>query len=247
MNNNATVEKMRALRFTGMANAFEVALASRQHQKYTPDELMAYLIEQEWEYRQNKHIQSLVMRAKFRYTATIEELQFAGTRNLDKNNVLRLASGNYLESKENIIITGSTGVGKSFLASAIGHQACVMGYKVLYFNTVKLFQHLKMSKADATYMKEIKRIEKADLLILDDFGLQPLDHPTRIALLEIIEDRHGKSSTMITSQIPVANWYELFEEKTIADAILDRIVHSSQRLELKGESLRKKQSTNKIV
>ena len=126
------------------------------------------------------------------------------------------------------------------MASALGHQACVKGYKAAYFNLQKLFSQLRMAKADQSYLKVMARLEKTDLLILDDFGLQPFDHENRIMLLEIIEDRHGKKSTVIASQLPVKSWYEIIGEKTIADAILDRIVHQAQRIELKGESMRKK-------
>jgi DNA replication protein DnaC len=138
------------------------------------------------------------------------------------------------------LITGPTGVGKSFIASAIGHQACLLGYRILYFNTQKLFAKLKILKADGTYLKEMTRIEKCDLLILDDFGMQNLDNATRMNLMEIIEDRHGRKSTLIASQLPVASWYEVIGESTIADAILDRLIHGAHRMELKGSSMRKK-------
>ncbi len=138
------------------------------------------------------------------------------------------------------MITGPTGVGKSFIASAIGHQACLLGYRILYFNTQKLFAKLKILKADGTYLKEMTRIEKCDLLILDDFGMQNLDNATRMNLMEIIEDRHGRKSTLIASQLPVASWYEVIGESTIADAILDRLIHGAHRMELKGSSMRKK-------
>ncbi|MNT39645.1 transposase [compost metagenome] len=141
------------------------------------------------------------------------------------------------------MVTGSTGIGKSYIASAIGHQACILGYKVLYTNTPKLFAKLKMAKADGSYIKEMARIERQELLILDDFGIQPFDAQSRAALMEIIEDRHGKSSLIITSQLPVSKWHEVIGEKTIADAILDRIVHDAHRIELKGDSLRKKKKT----
>jgi DNA replication protein DnaC len=238
--NSSTLEKMKAMKFAGMQRAFQTSMETRQNEKLTADEFVSYLIDQEWEYRQNRKITASLHRARFRYPASLEEVKLTSSRNLDKNQLLRLTDCSFLNKKENIIITGPTGVGKSYLASAIGHQACSLGYKVMYFNTIKLFTKLKMSKADATYQKEINKIERQDLLILDDFGLQPLDNPARLALLEIIEDRHGRRSTIITSQLPVASWYELFEEKTIADAILDRIVHSSHRIELKGESMRKK-------
>ena len=155
---------------------------------------------------------------------------------------MRLAECSFIERNENLLITGSTGIGKSYVASAIGHQACFSGYRVLYASTPKLFAKLKMAKADGSYSKEILKIERQQLLILDDFGIQPFDAQNRAALMEIIEDRHGKSSMIITSQLPVGKWHELIGEKTIADAILDRIVHDAHRMELQGESMRKKRN-----
>ena len=172
----------------------------------------------------------------------MEQIDFDALRELNKNQVLRLADCAFIDKKENVLITGSTGVGKSYIASAIGHQACSLGYKVLYEHTSKLFARLKSGKADGTYLKEITKIEKQDLLIIDDFGIQPLDQQSRTILMEIIEDRHGKKSTLLTSQIPINQWHEVIGEQTIADAILDRIVHDAQRLEIKGGSMRKKRS-----
>lgn len=153
---------------------------------------------------------------------------------------MRLAECQFITSGENILITGSTGVGKSFLASALGHHACSLGYRVLYFNTAKLFAKMKMAKADASYIKEMAKIERHHLVILDDYGLQPMDNQSRLILLDMIEDRHAKSSMVITSQLPVDTWYEVIGEKTVADAIMDRIVHNAHRIELKGESMRRK-------
>jgi DNA replication protein DnaC len=161
---------------------------------------------------------------------------------LEKNQILRFAECKFINNGENILITGSTGIGKSYLASALGNQACTLGYKVYYSNATKLFSKLKMTKADGSYIREISRIEKQDLLILDDFGIQPLDNQSRSALMEIIEDRHGKRSTIITSQLPVKEWYDVIGEKTVSDAILDRLVHDAHRIELIGESLRRKQA-----
>jgi DNA replication protein DnaC len=160
--------------------------------------------------------------------------------------VLRLAECEFVEKNENILITGSTGVGKSYLGTALGYQACIQGFKVSYFNTSKLFAKLKMAKADGSYLRELAKIERQDVIILDDFGLQALDSHNRITLLEIIEDRHNNGSIIVTSQIPVQGWYDIIGEKTIADAILDRLIHQSHRLELKGESMRKKRGTNKV-
>jgi DNA replication protein DnaC len=244
--NAPTLEKMRKMKFFGMLRAFRTSMESKNAENYTPDEMIAYLIEQEWEDRHNRNIERQLKNARFRYKAAIEDVYYNKERNVDKNEVKRLAECLFIEKNENIFITGSTGIGKSYLASALGHQACGLGYRVLYHNTAKLFGKLKMAKADGSYVKEISRIEKHHLLILDDFGLQPLDAQSRSSLMEIIEDRHGKGSIIVTSQVPVNKWHDIIGEKTVADAILDRIIHSAHRLELKGESLRKtlKPATN---
>ena len=153
---------------------------------------------------------------------------------------MRFAECDFIDKAENILITGCTGIGKSYIASALGNKACLKGYKVFYMNIKKLFTKLQMMKADGSYLREISRIEKQDLLILDDFGLQPLDNQNRAALMELIEDRHDRRSTIITSQLPVKEWYDVIGEKTVADAILDRLVHDAHRLELEGDSMRRK-------
>jgi DNA replication protein DnaC len=228
------------MRLLGMHRAFKTSLETNGNDHLTADEMVAMLIDSEWDDRHNRSIERTLKNARFRYKATIEQLDFTLERGVDKNQIHRMADGEFIKRKENILITGSTGTGKSFLASAIGHQACGLGYKVLYTNTGRLFTQLKMAKADGSSIRELAKIEKQDLLILDDFGIQPFDQPSRAALLEVIEDRHGKRSTIITSQLPVNRWHDVIGEKTVADAILDRIVHNAQRLELKGESLRRK-------
>jgi len=236
---NETLNKMKQMRLTGMARAFDLTHQSEKNETFTPDEMIAHLIDSEWDERYNKKLERTLWAAHFRYKASIEEIGFEDNR-VDKNQVLRLADCDFIKRKEDIIITGSTGIGKSFLASALGHQACAQGYRVLYQHNTKLFGRMKIAKADGSYLRELAKIEKQHLLIIDDFGLQPLDAQSRAALMEIIEDRHGKCSTIITSQIPVSKWHEIIGEQTIADAILDRIVHNAHRVEMKGESLRKK-------
>jgi DNA replication protein DnaC len=245
MNNQQTIEMMKSMKFYGMIRAFQTSMeagwtGSPSDAQLQPDQLIAQLIQAEWEDREQRKIKRYLNAARFRYQASIAEIDFNHPRNLDKNLILRLADCSFLDKKENILITGLTGVGKSFIASAIGNQACMKGYRTFYFNVGKLFSQLKMSKADNSYAHKINRIAKQDLLILDDFGLHSLDNANRLALMEIIEDRHGKMATIITSQLPVNKWYETIGESTIADAILDRLVHSAHRIELKGESMRKK-------
>ena len=195
--------------------------------------------------RHNRRIERSIKNTRFHYKSNIENINFDESRNLDRNLVLRLAGCEFVEKNENILITGSTGVGKSYLGTALGYQACIEGFKVSYFNTNKLFAKLKMAKADGSYLRELAKIQRQEVIILDDFGLQALDSQNRITLLELIEDRHNNGSIIVTSQIPVAGWYDIIGEKTIADAILDRLIHQSHRLELKGESMRKKRGINK--
>lgn len=232
---------MKELRLHGMHRAFETTLgANGMGTDYTNDEIIAYLVQCEWDDRHNRRIERLTRSARFRYTAVMEAVDYRPSRQLDKNQVQRIGSCGFIKKKENVLITGSTGVGKSYLASAIGHQACSMGKKVMYFNTAKLFTMLKTSKADGSYPKQIGKLEKQDLLILDDFGLKPLDNINRHALMEIIEDRHGQRSTIIASQLPVSKWHDIIGERTLADAILDRLVHTAHRIDIKGESMRRK-------
>ena len=240
--NTDTLDKMKQMRLLGMHRAFKTSMETQKHEQLTADEMTALLIDTEWDERHNRSIERTTKNARFRYKASVEQLDYDSKRGLDKNHIQRLADGKYITEKENILITGSTGTGKSFLASALGQQACQQGFKVLYANTSRLFIQLKMAKADSSAIRELAKIEKQDLLILDDFGIQPLDQPSRSTLLEIIEDRHGKRSTIFTSQLPINQWYEVIGEKTVADAILDRILHNAQRIELKGESLRRKEN-----
>ena len=239
--NEQTLQRMKQMKFYGMVRAFTTTMENGQMAKLTVDEMLSLLIDSEWDDRNNRRIERQMRNARFRYKANMEQLHFDLDRNLDKNQLMRLAECTFIDRKENLLITGSTGIGKSFIASAIGNQACTLGYKVLYANITKLFTRLKMAKADGSYIKEISRIERQDLLILDDFGLQPMDGHSRSVMMEIVEDRHGTRSTIITSQLPVAQWYEVIGEQTVADAILDRIVHDAHRLDLLGESLRRKQ------
>ncbi|HWY97719.1 MAG TPA: IS21-like element helper ATPase IstB [Bacteroidia bacterium] len=238
--NDTTLEKMKKMKLNGMHQAFKTSIESGKTEDYTSDEMVAYLIQSELDDRHNRSIDRHLNNARFRYKASIEELNYGTDRNLDKNQIMRLADCAFITKHENILITGCTGIGKSYIASAIGHQACSLNHKVLYYNTSKLMGKLKNAKGEGSYMKEIAKIERHNLLILDDFGLQPFDGQSRSMLMDIIEDRHGKASTIITSQVPVNKWYDIIGEQTVSDAIMDRIIHQAHRLEIKGESMRKK-------
>ncbi len=242
--NEQTLEKMKRMKLHGMHRCFNSVLQVSGMNQLTADQLVAQLIESEWDDRHNRAVERSVRNARFRYKASVELIDYSLNRGLDKNLIQRLAECNFIKAAENIIITGSTGTGKSFLASAIGNQACLLGYKVYYANTLRLLNQLKMAKADGSALQELLRIEKQDLLILDDFGIQPLDGPSRLLLMEIIEDRHSKRSTIFAGQVPVDAWYDIIGDNTLADAILDRIVHKAHQVELKGESLRKKRKEN---
>jgi DNA replication protein DnaC len=240
MNQTATMQKLEELRLHGFSRVYREMMETGMNNNFTIDEVISHLVQAEWDERYNRKLQRLITQARFRYQASMEQIDYIEKRNLDKTIMLRLSSGDWIAKKQNLLITGSTGLGKSYLSSALGHQACQQGYKVLYRNCGKLFDELKIAKADGSYIKEISKIESQDLLIIDDFGLKPLDNLHRLILLEILEDRHGKRSTLITSQLPVNKWYDIIGEPTIADAILDRLVHSSHRIDLDGDTMRKK-------
>jgi DNA replication protein DnaC len=243
-NNEATIAKMKEMRLPGMANAFQTILETGMNGKYTIDELLTHLIDAEWDDRRERKRERLRKNAGFRYQASFEELDFSLNRNLDKTEMLRLSDCQWLKQRKDILITGPTGVGKSFIGSALGNLACNYGYKVFYQLTGRMLGTLKEAKKAGNYLKLLTKLYKTDLLILEDFGLNTFDHESRLTLLDIMEDRHGRKSTMFLSQLPVSAWHSIIGDSTIADAIMDRIVYSSYRIELKGESVRKKMYQN---
>ncbi|MCF8345381.1 MAG: IS21-like element helper ATPase IstB [Bacteroidales bacterium] len=228
------------LRLSGMKHTWQALTETKRHIDLTLTEGLEILLQAEQQEREQRRFERLQKNARFRYQASIEELQMDASRGMDKSLIANLATGDYLDKGESILITGATGCGKSFLASALGHQACMQGYKVAYFNVQKLMQKTRISRLEGTVFNFFDKMAKTDLIILDDFGLTHLEKQQQLDLMEMIEDRHAKKSTIIASQLPVASWFDIIGEETIADAILDRLVHTSYRIELKGESLRKK-------
>ncbi len=244
-NNQATISKMHDMRMNGMARAFQTTIETGMQSQFTIDELLAHLIDAEWDDRNFRKRERLRKAANFRYHASYEELDFTLNRNLDKNQILRFSDCGWIKEHKDILITGPTGIGKSFLGSALGNLACDHGFKVHYQLAGRLLGTLKAAKDDGSYLKVLSRILKNDVLILEDFGLSPFDEEGRLALLDILEDRHGRKSTIFLSQLPVASWHGIIGDSTIADAIMDRIVYGAFRIELKGESIRKKMYINK--
>ena len=240
--NQETLEKMRQMRLQGMYNAFKISMESFKTESMTTDQFVAWLVSNEWDDSCNRMIERLIKQASFRYKASLEEVDYSLERGLERNLLERLAELSFVKESRDLFITGSSGTGKSYIATALGYRACQKGMKVLYANTARLMGQLKMAKAKGTILQELKKIERADLLVLDDFGIQPFDAGGRMNLMDIVEDRYGKKSTLITSRVPVKDWYDIIGEKTIADAVLDRIVHQAIRIELHGDSIRKLQA-----
>jgi DNA replication protein DnaC len=232
--------KLRQMRLAGMARGWQALNETKQVFELSFSEGLEILIEREEEERKNNRFNRMIKGARFRYQASLEELSYEPSRGLNKSIISDLATCAYIARGESVLITGATGCGKSFLASALGHQACLHGHNVIYFNTQKFMLRTKMARSDGSILKYFDKIAKASLVILDDFGLTRMEQQQQFDLMEIIEDRHGKASTIIVSQLPVTSWFDVISETTIADAILDRLVHSAYRIELKGESMRKK-------
>lgn len=232
--------QLKELRLHGMSRRWQALQETRQHHELSFTEGVELLLQAEETERDGKRFERLQNNAHFRYPASIQELHMDASRGMDKSLLTALATGDYITKGEAVLISGAAGTGKSFLASALGHQACCQGYKVTYYNLQKLLLKTKMNRVDGSIYKFFEKISKSDLLILDDFGLANLEQQQRMDFMELIEDRHARKATIIASQLPVASWYDVIGEETIADAILDRMVHTAYRIELKGESLRKK-------
>lgn len=237
---NASLETMKTLKLQGMAAAYQALLQLPVNKQPEAHEMLATLIDAELQHRQHKRMTMFIRLSKLRYQATIQDIDCSEKRNLSKEKIMMLADSSYIERGENVLLTGATGCGKSFLACALGNTACVQGYRTLYLNMNRFCEQIALAKTDGTLIKWLDRMKKAKLIILDDFGLQPISHAVKLILLQILEDRYEKASIIISSQLPVGKWHEYFDEPTIADAILDRIIPKAHRIELKGKSLRKR-------
>lgn len=234
-----TQDKLRSLKLYGMLRSLEEQSASEQYAGLSFDERLGLLADREITEQENRRLSSRLQRAHLRQQACMENIDFKTSRGMDKSLIKSLSNCLWLKDHLNILITGPCGVGKSFIACALGHRACLQGYTVLYLRAPRLFSDLAAAKGDGRYSRMMKSFAKTNLLIIDDWGLSVLTDVERRDLLEILEDRHNCQSTIITSQLPVKHWHETIGNPTLADAILDRLVHNAYTIDLKGESMRK--------
>jgi DNA replication protein DnaC len=237
-----TLEKLRALKLPGMARALEEQQSQRDIESFTFEERLGLLLDHESTLRDGKVLAARLSRAKLKLAATPEDVDFKAVRGLDKTVFMALMDTSWVTAHRNVLITGPTGVGKTYLACAIANQTCRRGHTALYLRMTRLFPALALAKMDGRYPKMLAQFAKVDVLLLDDWGLAPMTPEARHDLLEIIDDRHGRKSTIVTSQLPTDHWHEAIGDATLADAILDRLVHSAHILKLSGESQRKKRN-----
>jgi DNA replication protein DnaC len=236
------LDQLRTLRFFGMLTALEEQMKMPDIEKLSFEERFGLVVDREMIDRQNRRLKTRLAKAKLRQNACVEDIDFRHPRGLDKSLMMQLASGQWIKEANNVLIIGSTGVGKTYLACALAHKACQHDLSALYFRLPRLLQQLDIAKGDGRYGKILKSFAKTDLLVIDDWGLKKFIKEQSHDLLEILEDRHRLRSTLITSQVPVDHWHEIVGDPTLADAILDRLVHNAYRINLKGESMRKKKS-----
>lgn len=234
-----TIDKIKALKLHGMAKALEDQQQMPEIKDLSFEERLGLLIDQEQTERESRRLKTRLRKAKLSQPACLEDMDWQAKRGLDKSLFLKLSSCEWIASHLNVLLTGPTGVGKTYVACALAHKACREGYTAEYRRIPRLFPELGLAKGDGSYGKLLLRFAKTDVLVLDDLGLAPFTEESRRDFLEILEDRHGKKSTIITSQFPVAKWHEVIGDPTLADAIMDRLVHDAYKITLKGESMRK--------
>ena len=239
MVNEQTLGKMQEMNLTGMAQVFKDLMGKPEHADLTHDEFVGLLVDAESTHRANKRLQRLLRNARLKQSACLEDIDYRHARGLHKQIVLELAQCRWITNHQNVLITGPTGVGKSYLACAIGNAVCRAGYTVVYTRAPRLFTSLFQSRADGSYLKYLGKLSRVNLLIVDDLGLSPMNESERRDFLEIVEDRNLTTSLIVTSQVPMKDWYQIIGDPTMADAICDRLLHNAYRIELKGESMRK--------
>ena len=240
MLNQQTIEKLHTLRLAGMAEAFAELIKQPDTDRLSFEERFGLIVERQWAWKENRRLERYLKNARLKLNACVEDIDYKAPRGIDQSVMMRLIGCEWIGRNQNIIITGPTGVGKTFLACALANKACREGYRSFYIRSPRFSQQLALGRGDGTYGKTMTKLAKARVLVIDDLGLSPMTDTERKDLLEVIEERHGHASTIITSQLPVDHWHEQIGDPTIADAILDRLVHNAHKITLKGGSLRKK-------
>jgi DNA replication protein DnaC len=238
-----TLDKLQALRLTGMVKALSEQMHMSDISHLSFEERLGLLVDREMTERSDRRLQTRLRQAKLRLSAAMEDMDYRHPRGLDQSLMMSLASCQWVRDRRNILITGPAGIGKTWLACALGHTACRGGYTTLYLRLPRLLQDLPMAKGDGRYPKLMASLAKTDVLILDDWGLAKLNDDHRRDVLEVLEDRHGRRSTLVTSQFPLEHWHDAIGNPTLADAILDRLVHNAYKIILKGDSMRKQRTT----
>jgi len=239
MNRQITIERLQELKLAGMERVYRSMTGLQPDEQPTVDELMARLVEAELLERAQRRMQLLTRLSKLRYDATLEQVYCSRERNFTRDQQVALADGSFILRAENILITGPTGSGKSFLACAIGRQMCALGYKTLYLPMNRFLEKMALARIQGTFLKLLDQLQKMQLIVFDDFGMQPLTDDARLALLQILEDRYGQKATVVASQLPVDKWHTYINQPTLADAICDRLTAKAIRIDLKGKSLRR--------
>jgi DNA replication protein DnaC len=241
MLNEQTFDKLYAMKLIGMAEGFKEQLEQPSFRDLSFEERFGMLVERQWSWKENKRLKRLLKDAKLKLQACLEDIDYRTPRGLEKSVTMSLASCSWIRSHQNLLISGPTGVGKTFLACAFAQKACREDLRTFYIRSPQFFYQIALARADGSYGTLMKRLSKIHLLVLDDLGLAPLSESERRDLLEVIEDRSGSTSTLITSQLPIDQWHDHIGDPTIADAIMDRLIHNAHRIQLKGGSMRKKQ------
>lgn len=239
---NETTEKLYQMRLDTMAVAFKEQLEQPSMGNLSFEERIAMIVDREWMARENRKLTRRLKSARLGSQATVEDIDYLHPRGLDKSVMRSLITCQWIKTHQNVIITGPTGIGKTYIADALAQKACREGFTALKYRSSRLMGEMEIARGDGSFIKNLNRLAKTDLLVIEDWGLEPLSNKERGTLLEVMEDRYGLKSTLITSQYPVSKWYELIGDSTMADAILDRIVHNAHKITLKGESLRKSKS-----
>ena len=242
-----TLDQLHTLGLHGMAKAFVEVAASDEASGLSHPEWLGLLLDREASLRQDKRLAARLRAAKLRQQACVEDIDYRSPRGLDRAMMQKLITGGWIDAHDNLVLVGPTGVGKSWIASALGHKACRDNRSVIYQRVPRLFEELALARGDGRHARLLRSLGRADLLVLDDWGLEPLDAAARHDLLEILEERYGRKSTLVTSQLPVDRWHEIIGDPTYADAILDRLVHNAHRIELTGESMRRARAKSTIA